>query len=99
MQEYGSNMARTCIRLSFMDRRLQVKEKEELKQWHTLHPRERILDLDLTLSYGIFEVYLDNEVTNYVEFSWDTTREASIFIKLGENLLYRTLFANIHPTF
>lgn len=76
-------MARTTIRLSFMDRRLQLKEKEEVAHWQAMHQRDRLLDLDLTLSYGIFEVKVDNESTNYVEFSWDTTREASIFIKIG----------------
>ena len=79
---FGS-MVRSTIRLSFIDRRLQYREKDEVTRWQSLHPRDRMLDLDLTLSYGIFEVNLDQKVSNWVEFTWDTQREASIFVRIA----------------
>ncbi|KAI1302401.1 Transcription factor CP2 [Halotydeus destructor] len=80
---YGGNMVRSSIRLSFTDRRLQFREREEVTHWQQNHPRDRMMDVDLPLSYGIFEIQSDPELTNWTEFTWDTLREASVFVRIN----------------
>ncbi|GBM57161.1 Transcription factor CP2 [Araneus ventricosus] len=55
----------------------------ELMAWQSQRPSERILDIDVSLSYGIFDVIPDPENINSCEFMWDPTREASVFIKIN----------------
>jgi len=44
---------------------------------------ERILDLDLPLSYGISEAVRDPRQLNVVSFKWDPSRDTGAYIKVN----------------
>jgi len=46
----------SVVRLQFHERRLQYSEKEQIIQWQAARPGERIVELDVPLSYGLFDV-------------------------------------------
>ncbi|KAF8788269.1 Transcription factor CP2 like protein [Argiope bruennichi] len=48
--------------------RFKFGEKMELMAWQSQRPSERILDIDVSLSYGIFDVIPDPENINSCEF-------------------------------
>ncbi|XP_055941344.1 transcription factor CP2-like isoform X1 [Argiope bruennichi] len=83
ISEMKGKLLKSILRVSFQERRLQFREKMELMAWQSQRPSERILDIDVSLSYGIFDVIPDPENINSCEFMWDPTREASVFIKVN----------------
>ncbi|GFY50148.1 transcription factor CP2 [Trichonephila inaurata madagascariensis] len=83
ISEMKGKLLKSVLRVGFQERRLQFREKMELMAWQNQRPCERILDIDLSLSYGIFDVIPDLENINSCEFMWDPTREASVFLKVN----------------
>ena len=75
------------VRICFHERRLQYMELEQLMEWSAEHPRERVLDLDIPLSYGIINPYIppsyDATQINTLSFRWDPTRDTGAFIKVN----------------
>ncbi|XP_033733292.1 transcription factor CP2-like [Pecten maximus] len=51
---------RSVVKVCFHERRLQYMEKEQLESWKQIRPGERIMDIDIPLSYGLMEVNLDS---------------------------------------
>ncbi|XP_022248161.1 alpha-globin transcription factor CP2-like [Limulus polyphemus] len=74
---------KSFFRVRFLERRLHHREKEEIGAWKINRPGERILDVDLPLSYGIFDVNIDPAEINACDFVWDPAREVSVFIKVN----------------
>lgn len=72
----------SVIRLSFHERRLQYMEREQMAAWEASHPGDSILEVDLPLSYGIFDIHQEHPHLNAVEFLWDPTKEGGIYIKV-----------------
>ncbi|XP_076318787.1 transcription factor CP2-like isoform X2 [Tachypleus tridentatus] len=81
--ELKGKMLKSFIMVRFQERRLHHREKEEIDAWKINRPGERILDVDLPLSYGIFDVNIDPAEINACDFVWDSTREVSVFIKVN----------------
>jgi len=79
---YKKKWLRSSIRICFHERRLQYIESEQIAEWSRTHPNERILEVDMPLSYGIAEVQQDPSNLSTVTFSWDPTRETGVFIKV-----------------
>lgn len=79
---YKKKWLRTTIRICFHERRLQYIESEQIAEWARTHPNERILEIDMPLSYGIAEVKQDPSNLSNVTFSWDPTRETGVFVKV-----------------
>ena len=52
----------------------QLKCFQQISEWSVKHPTERILDIDLPLSYGIFDPVRDPCALNVVSFKWDPSR-------------------------
>ena len=46
-------------------------------------PGDRIVEIDVPLSYGIYDVLQDNNNLNVVEFVWDPTKEVGVYIKVN----------------
>jgi transcription factor CP2-like protein len=69
--------------IGFVEKRLQYRENEEMANWCRLHSKDRILDVDFALSYGVFDVCVESTKINSFNFVWNPNREASIFIKLN----------------
>jgi len=79
---YKKKWLRSTIRICFHERRLQYIEQEQIAEWSRSHPNERILEIDMPLSYGIADVKQDSSNLSCVSFLWDPTRETGIFIKV-----------------
>ncbi|XP_047479167.1 transcription factor CP2-like protein 1 isoform X4 [Penaeus chinensis] len=73
----------TIIRVCFHERHLQYMEKEQLESWRHMRPGERILEVDIPLSYGICDVAQDPKSLNMCEFDWDPTKEVGVYIKVN----------------
>lgn len=73
---------RSIIRVCFHERRLQYMEKEQMESWRMTRPGERILELDIPLSYGIVHYKPDSSSLNTLEFIWDPNKECGIYVKV-----------------
>ncbi|XP_052803234.1 transcription factor CP2-like isoform X2 [Mya arenaria] len=74
---------RSTVRVMFHDRRLQYMEKEQLDTWMNMRPGERILDIDIPLSYGLLSVHVNPNSLNAIDFIWDPTKETGIYVKVN----------------
>nr|XP_024214550.1 transcription factor CP2 isoform X2 [Halyomorpha halys] len=83
LSEYRGKILKSVIRLSFHERRLQYMEREQMAAWEASHPGDSILEVDLPLSYGIFDIHQDHNHLNAVEFLWDPTKEGGVYIKVN----------------
>lgn len=83
IMDLTGKMLRSVIRIGFQERRLQYYEVEEMNKWRQARPQDRMLKVDSSLSYGVFEVKMDPEHVHVVEFLWDPMREASVFIRIN----------------
>lgn len=50
--------------------------------WQASRPGDRIVEVDVPLSYGIYDVVQDQYLLNTVEFLWDPTKEVGVYIKV-----------------
>ena len=57
-------------------------EKEQIFAWQASRPGERIVELDVPLSYGLFDVEQDPTMLNTLSFLWDPTKEVGAYIKV-----------------
>ena len=74
---------RTIVRVGFYERRLQYMETVLIEQWRASRHSERILEVDVPLSYGISDIINDAVDINKCTFVWDTTKDCGIFIKVN----------------
>nr|XP_022340381.1 transcription factor CP2-like isoform X1 [Crassostrea virginica] len=74
---------RSIVKICFHERRLQYMEREQIDSWRTTRPGERILDIDVPLSYGLVDVNIDRERLNGAEFIWDPTKETGVYIRVN----------------
>jgi transcription factor CP2-like protein len=58
-------------------------EAEQIAEWSAKHPGERILDIDLPLSYGVIDPIRDPCNLNMITFKWDPTRDTGIYFKVN----------------
>lgn len=54
-----------------------------MDNWLSVHNKDRLLDIDFTMSYGVFEMKYHSNMSNNISFIWNPGREASIFIKIN----------------
>lgn len=81
--EMKGKKLRSVVRVGFHERRLQFMEAELLSQWRNHRHSERILEVDIPLSYGISDVDNDAQAINKCSFVWEPTKEAGVFIKVN----------------
>jgi hypothetical protein len=62
-------------------------EREQMAAWQASRPGDRIVEVDVPLSYGIYDVVQDQFLLNTVEFLWDPTKEVGVYIKVHTVLL------------
>ncbi|ESO86835.1 hypothetical protein LOTGIDRAFT_128306 [Lottia gigantea] len=75
-------LLKSLVRVHFHERRLQYMEKQQIETWKQNRPGERILDIDIPLSYGLIDVNLDPIKLNEAEFIWDPTKSTGIYIRV-----------------
>ncbi|XP_059350143.1 uncharacterized protein LOC130686770 isoform X2 [Daphnia carinata] len=83
LSNFRGKLLRSVVRLCFHERRLQYMEREQIAAWRMSRPGDRIVEIDVPLSYGIYEVVQDNSNLNVVEFAWDPTKEVGVYIKVN----------------
>ncbi|GFT09781.1 upstream-binding protein 1 [Nephila pilipes] len=83
LTEMRGKLLKSIIRVGFQERRLQYSEKEQIAQWQSQRPGERILEIDIPFSYGLYDVKEDQNNIHICEFLWDPTAESGVFIKLN----------------
>ncbi|PAA49283.1 hypothetical protein BOX15_Mlig024739g1, partial [Macrostomum lignano] len=80
-----SRLFRSVFRISFHERRMQFMEKEHLDYWRQSRPGERILDIDIPLSYNLSDVKISPAHINMAEVIWeggDSSSDCGVFVKL-----------------
>lgn len=83
LTEFRGKMLKSIIRICFHERRLQYMEREQIASWRNTRPGERIVEIDVPLSYGICDVVQDQLHLNTCEFVWDPTKETGVFIRIN----------------
>lgn len=83
LTEMQGKLLKSVVRVGFQERRLQYMEREQMEQWSFQHPQERILDVDIPLSYGVYDVVSYPKLLNAFEFVWDPTKETGVFVRLN----------------
>nr|KAG5707063.1 hypothetical protein BaRGS_011774 [Batillaria attramentaria] len=82
LSDFQGKCLRSVVKVQFHERRLQYMEREQMEQWKQARPGERILDVDIPLSYGLIDVNLDSVKINQVEFVWDPTKETGLYFRV-----------------
>ncbi|KAK3106474.1 hypothetical protein FSP39_020683 [Pinctada imbricata] len=82
LSDFRGKYLKSVVKVCFHERRLQYMEKEQIMNWKQTRPGERILDIDIPLSYGLIEIKIENECLNSAEFIWDPTKETGVYIKV-----------------
>ncbi|RVE57782.1 hypothetical protein OJAV_G00202780 [Oryzias javanicus] len=81
--EISSKFVKSFVRVVFHDRRLQYTEHQQLEGWRWSRPGDRILDIDVPLSVGVLEPHSDPLHLNTIQFLWDPSKNASVFIQVN----------------
>ncbi|XP_054276157.1 transcription factor CP2-like protein 1 isoform X2 [Macrosteles quadrilineatus] len=80
---YRGKILKSVVKLCFHERRLQFMEQEQIAAWRASRPGDRIVEVDLPLSYGMYDLIQDPAMLNTVEFLWDPTKEVGVYIKVN----------------
>ncbi|KAG7189120.1 hypothetical protein KM043_008692 [Ampulex compressa] len=83
LSAYRGKILKSTIRICFHERRLQYTEREQMLAWQRARPGERLLEVDVPLSYGMVDVCQPSVSNNSVEFMWDPTKEVGVYIKVN----------------
>ena len=75
-------MMKSIVKICFHERRLQYMEREQMQIWQSSRPGERILDIDIPLSYGLIHVN-QSALLNTAEILWDPMKEVGVYIKVN----------------
>jgi transcription factor CP2-like protein len=75
-------MMKSVVKICFHERRLQYMEREQMHIWQSSRPGERILDIDIPLSYGLIHVN-QTSLLNTAEIHWDPMKEVGVYIKVN----------------
>ncbi|XP_068119444.1 upstream-binding protein 1-like isoform X2 [Hyperolius riggenbachi] len=78
----GRRLLKSVVRVVFHDRRLQYSERQQLESWQLSHPGDRILDIDIPLSVGMIDPLAHPSALNIIEFLWDPSKRASVFLQV-----------------
>ena len=62
---------------------MQYSEHEQIAAWSSSHPNDRLLEVDVPLSFGVVDVSNDPNNINQVEVTWDPLKDVGIYIKVS----------------
>ncbi|KAJ6641346.1 Upstream-binding protein 1 [Pseudolycoriella hygida] len=84
LSTYRGKILKSIIKICFHERRLQYMEREQIHQWQASRPGERIVEIDVPLSYGLCHVSQpNNQMLNTVEVLWDPMKEVGVYIQVN----------------
>ncbi|RVE53168.1 hypothetical protein evm_002265 [Chilo suppressalis] len=81
LSHYKGKLLKSVIKICFHERRLQYMEREQIAQWHAERPGDRIIELDVPLSYGVTRVEQPSSL-NALNVYWDPTKDVGVYIKV-----------------
>ncbi|CAH0688375.1 unnamed protein product [Chilo suppressalis] len=82
LSHYKGKLLKSVIKICFHERRLQYMEREQIAQWHAERPGDRIIELDVPLSYGVTRVEQPSSL-NALNVYWDPTKDVGVYIKVN----------------
>ncbi|XP_061381426.1 transcription factor CP2 isoform X2 [Danaus plexippus] len=82
LAHYKGKILKSIIKICFHERRLQYMEREQIAQWHNDRPGERILEVDVPLSYGVSRVE-QPAALNELHVHWDPTKDVGVYVKVN----------------
>ncbi|XP_068621733.1 transcription factor CP2-like protein 1 isoform X1 [Battus philenor] len=82
LAHYKGKILKSVIKICFHERRLQYMEREQIAQWHAERPGERIVEVDVPLSYGVIRVEHPASL-NALHVLWDPTKDVGVYIKVN----------------
>lgn len=82
LSAYRGKIMRSVIKICFHERRLQYMEREQICIWQASRPGERILDIDIPLSYGLLHVN-QSMLLNTAEILWDPFKDVGVYVKVN----------------
>ncbi|XP_055536550.1 transcription factor CP2-like protein 1 isoform X4 [Wyeomyia smithii] len=84
LSPFRGKILKSIIKICFHERRLQYMEREQMQLWQTSRPGERILDVDIPLSYGLIQVQPNiSNLLNTMEIYWDPMKEVGVYVKVN----------------
>lgn len=84
LSPFRGKILKSIIKICFHERRLQYMEREQMQLWQASRPGERILDVDIPLSYGLIQVQPNSSsLLNTMEIYWDPMKEVGVYIKVN----------------
>uniref|UniRef100_A0A182M214 Grh/CP2 DB domain-containing protein n=1 Tax=Anopheles culicifacies TaxID=139723 RepID=A0A182M214_9DIPT len=84
LSPFRGKILKSIIKICFHERRLQYMEREQMQLWHASRPGERILDVDIPLSYGLMHVqHTSSNLLNTIEVFWDPMKEVGVYVKVN----------------
>ncbi|XP_054752082.1 transcription factor CP2-like [Lytechinus pictus] len=81
-KDFEGKLFKSVVRVLFHDKRLQYTEHAQIDGWKTNRPGERILRIDLPLSYNIVKYNTASQNINEVEFFWDPSSTVGVFLQI-----------------
>ncbi|XP_041988469.1 transcription factor CP2-like protein 1 isoform X2 [Aricia agestis] len=82
LSHYKGKILKSIIKICFHERRLQYMEPQQIAQWHAERPGERIIEVDVPLSYGVIRVE-QPACLNALHVYWDPTKDVGVYIKVN----------------
>ncbi|XP_063835844.1 transcription factor CP2-like protein 1 isoform X1 [Ostrinia nubilalis] len=82
LSHYKGKILKSVIKICFHERRLQYMEREQIAQWHAERPGDRIIEVDVPLSYGVTRVE-QPAALNALHVYWDPTKDVGVYIKVN----------------
>lgn len=73
--------------MRFHERRLQYMEREQIVSWLQDRPGQRLLEVDVPLSYGMIDFNQPSLYSNSVEFTWDASKNCGVYIKVMSTIV------------
>ena len=89
--------AQSVVRVTFNDKRLQYAEQEQLEEWRTSRPGERLIKIDVPLSYNIVEYSMNPHTLNSVEFLWDPKQIVGCFVQVRYENHFNSNIVSMYP--
>ncbi|KAG7312659.1 hypothetical protein JYU34_000983 [Plutella xylostella] len=82
LSHFKGKILKSVIKICFHERRLQYMEREQIAQWHAARPGERIVEVDVPLSYGVIKVQ-QPACLNALHVYWDPFKDVGVYIKVN----------------
>jgi len=78
--KFEGQYVKSVVKLCFYERKLQVQESEKYEEWKNNRPADRILEIDVPMSSGIYNIRSKGSLLNCYEFEWDPNKESKLYV-------------------